>query len=285
MDEAFWALQHAPTYLPLHTYIGDLLSQQGYTQQAIAKFQTVARTHSVRGEGHRAVELLERITLLAPLDVNIRQQLIKQLLEMGEIEATIQQYISLAGVYYNRAELDQARETYTRAFQLSQQYNLDTSHAVKILHHMADIDMQSLDWRRAQRVYEQIRSLAPGDADACLQLIDLNLRLSQEKQALNEMDNYLAFQVQNGRLNVALEFLEKLLSEQENYLPALRRIAELYRRSGKTEQAINAYDQLADRLLDAGDSKGAIAAIEALLKLNPPNAAQYQAFLKQLQSQ
>lgn len=285
MDEAFWALQHAPTYLPLHTYIGDLLSQQGYTQQAIAKFQVVARTHSVRGEGRRAVELLERVTLLSPLDVNIRQQLIDQLLDMSEIEAAIQQYISMAGVYYNRAELGQARETYTRAFQLSQQYNLDTSYAVKILHHMADIDMQSLDWRRAQRVYEQIRSLAPADAEACLQLVDLNLRLGQEKRARSEMDNYLAFQVQNGNLNVALEFLEKLLSEQEDYLPALRRLAELYRRAGKTAQAIDTYDRLADKLLDAGDSKGAIAAIQALLKLNPPNAAQYQAFLKQLQSQ
>ncbi|GAB4522647.1 MAG: hypothetical protein Fur0018_04640 [Anaerolineales bacterium] len=282
MDEAFWALQHAPTYLPLHTHIGDLLSQQGYIPEAIAKFQVVARTHSVRGEPQRAVELLERITILAPLDVNARKQMIEQLLDMGEIGAAIEQYISMGGVHYNRAELDQARNTYMDAFRLAQQYNLDSTYAVKILYRMADIDMQSLDWRRAQRVYEQIRSLAPNDIEACLRLIDLNLRLGQESQAVSEMDHFLARQVQNTAWDTAIEFLQKLLDEQEAYLPALRRIAELYRRAGKTEQAIETYDKLADRLLDAGDNNGAIAAIESLLKLNPPNADQYQAFLEQL---
>ena len=282
MDEAFWALQHAPTYLPLHTYIGDLLSQQGYIPEAIAKFQVVAHTHNVRGESRRAAQLLERVIQLSPLDISIRQQLISLLIQMGEIEAAVEHYLNMAGVYYNRAELSQARSTYMEAFRMAQQYNLDTEHAVKILYRMADIDMQSLDWRRAQRVYEQIRSLVPYDAEACLKLIDLNLRLGDDAHARSEMDNFLSSLVQSGNLETAIAFLERLTEEQEGYLPAVRRLAELYRRVGAVDKAVQTYDALADRLLDAGDSQGAIRAIEALLKLNPPNAEQYRAFLEQL---
>jgi len=284
MDEAFWALQHAPTYLPLHTYIGDLLSQQGYIPEAITKFQVVARTHNVRGESLRAVQLLERVVQLAPLDVSVRQQLIDALIQMGEVEAAVEQYLNMAGVHYNRAELDKARSTYMEAFRIAQQYSLDNSHVVRILYRMADIDMQSLDWRRAQRVYEQIRSLTPDDAEACLRLMDLNLRLGEEAQARAEMDRFLAEQVKGGNLQGAIAFLERLMEEQEDYLPAIRRLAELYRRAGVPQKAVDMYDKLADRLLDAGDSAGAIKAIQALLKLDPPNAEEYRAFLEQLQS-
>ncbi len=282
MDEAFWALQHAPTYLPLHTYIGDLLSQQGYVPEAIAKFQVVARTHSARGESRRAAQLLERVIQLSPLDIAIRQQLIDLLIQMGEAETAVEHYLNMAGVYYNRAELGHARDTYMEAFRMAQQYNLDTEHAVRILYRMADIDMQSLDWRRAQRVYEQIRSLVPYDAEACLKLIDLNLRLGDEGRARSEMDNFLSSLVQSGNFQAAVAFLERLVEEQEGYLPAMRRLAELYRRVGDTEKAVEAYDVLADHLLDAGDNDGAARAIEALLKLNPPNAEEYRTFLEQL---
>ncbi len=282
MDEAFWALQHAPTYLPLHTYIGDLLSQQGYIPEAIAKFQAVARTHHVRGESRRAAQLLERVIQLSPLDIAIRQQLIELLIQMGEVEAAVEHYLNMAGVYYNRAELSRARNTYMEAFRMARQYNLETEHAVKILYRMADIDMQSLDWRRAQRVYEQIRSLVPYDAEACLKLIDLNLRLGDDAHAREEMDNFLSSLAQAGNWQDAIAFLERLSEEQEGYLPAVRRLAEVYRRAGAVDKAVQTYDTLADRLLDSGDSEGAIRAIEALLKLNPPNAEQYRAFLEQL---
>ncbi|MDX1378696.1 MAG: hypothetical protein R3307_07595, partial [Anaerolineales bacterium] len=42
MEEAFQALAYAPTYLPLHSLMGDLLVRENHTQEAIAKFTAVA---------------------------------------------------------------------------------------------------------------------------------------------------------------------------------------------------------------------------------------------------
>ena len=60
MAEAFDAIHHAPTYLPLHILIGDLLIQEGRTEEAITKFGVVAQAYSVRGEAAQATKLLRK---------------------------------------------------------------------------------------------------------------------------------------------------------------------------------------------------------------------------------
>ncbi|HNO94235.1 MAG TPA: tetratricopeptide repeat protein, partial [Anaerolineales bacterium] len=76
MDEAYDAIQHAPTYLPLHIIMGDLLVQEGHTTDAIAKFSVVAHSYSVRGEVMQASKLLRRIIQISPMDLGARNRLI-----------------------------------------------------------------------------------------------------------------------------------------------------------------------------------------------------------------
>ncbi|MBU1662266.1 MAG: tetratricopeptide repeat protein, partial [Chloroflexi bacterium] len=115
MEDAFYALQHAPTYLPLHVAIGELLFSEGQVQGAIEKFRVVSRSYSVRGETGRATDMLRRVVAMAPMDINARGCLIDQLIARGESENAIDEYIQLAEVHYSMAELLEARKTYTRA--------------------------------------------------------------------------------------------------------------------------------------------------------------------------
>jgi outer membrane protein assembly factor BamD (BamD/ComL family) len=71
---------------------------------------------------------------------------------------------------------------------LAQQPGTNRQIKVEILRQMADIDLQSLDWRQAVRVFEQIRTLQPDDEEARESLIDLNFRLGQTNQAVTEID-------------------------------------------------------------------------------------------------
>ena len=50
MEEAFQAIAYAPTYLPLHILMGDLLVRENHTEEAITKYTVVAQAYSVRGE-------------------------------------------------------------------------------------------------------------------------------------------------------------------------------------------------------------------------------------------
>jgi tetratricopeptide (TPR) repeat protein len=283
MDEAFEALKYAPTYLPLHSLIGDLLIQEGRTQDAITKYSVVAQAYRTRGEINSAVDLMRRILRLSPMDLNIRTALVELLSARGAVDEALGEYMDVADMHYRLAELDMARKTYAAGLRLAQQGESSRTWSIKILQRMADIDMQRLDWKQAMRVYEQIRTLEPNDIAVRKQLVNLNLRLGQVKQAGAELENFLSHLQSANQRAEAIPFLEELVAEQPQQ-PILRRaLAEEYRQVNRIEEAVAQLDALGDFLLDAGDRSGAIQAIEAIVAMNPPNVADYIALLKKLE--
>jgi tetratricopeptide (TPR) repeat protein len=283
MDEAFQALTYAPTYLPLHILMGDLLVRENHNEEAIAKFSAVAQAYSVRGEAAQAAKILKRIIQLAPMDMSARTKLIDQLVARGQVDDAINEYLELADIYYRLAELDMARKTYTTALRFVQQANADRSWNVHILQHMADIDMQRLDWKQAIRVYEQIRTLRPDDESARRSLIELSLRLGQPAQASAELESYLSYLQTSNKHEQGVKFIEELLYERPDD-PVLRRaLAQSYQQAGRTDEAIAQLDSLAESLLEAGKKEEAVVIIDQILLLNPPHAEQYRRLLKQLQ--
>jgi tetratricopeptide (TPR) repeat protein len=284
MDEAYEAVQSAPTYLPLHTLMGDLLVQEGHTSDAIAKFGVVAQSYSVRGEVQQAAKLLRRIIQISPMDLGARNRLIDQLVARGQLDEAIQEYLELAGIYYRLAELDMARKTYTTALRLVQQGNASREWNVHILQRMADIDMQRLDWKQAVRVYEQIRTLAPDDDSARKQLIELNLRMGQSDKAFNELDGYITHLESQNKNELALGFLEELVREHPEQEMLKRTLAALLARMGRMKEAIPMLDALGESLLEKGDKSGAMEVINQIVLMNPPNVEDYRQLLNQMRS-
>ncbi len=284
MEEAYLAIEYAPTYLPLHTFMGEILMQQDRIPEAITKFNTVARAYSARGEASRSTDLFKRITRLAPLDLSARQRLIEQLTASGQTEATIQEYLELGDVYYRLAELDKARETYQRALNLAQQSDAGDDWTIEILHHLADIDLQRLDWKRALRIFEQIARIDPGDKKSAIGLVDLNFRLAQPREALAALGNYVAYLNRSGRQHETIEVLDSLLQNNPEQIAIKRTLAEQYQLAGNTDLAIETWDQVADALAEAGDTYGAVQAVQSIISMNPPNAGDYRAVLAELQN-
>lgn len=284
MEEAFYALESAPTYLPLHTLMGELLVKQGDISSAVNKLQVVARAYSARGEPQAAIGLYRRVVELTPTDLNARGRLIDQLLASGQAEPATNEYMQLAEVYYSLADLNMARKVYTDALRAAQLPKVDRTLRIKILHRMADIDMQSLDWRQALRIYDQIRTLQPEDLQARSSLVELNFRLDQEQQGLAELDNYLAYLSSNNQMDKAISFMAALVEENPKRALVRRRLADLYRHLGRTKEAVGQLDAIGEQFLQEGDRSSAIQIIEMIISINPPNRVEYQGLLEQLRS-
>lgn len=281
MDEAFQAIKYAPTYLPLHMLIGDLLIREGQTQDAINKFTVVANAYGVRGEASQASKVLRKIIQLAPMDMAARNRLIEQLIARGQQDEAIAEYLDLADIYYRLAELEMARKTYTTALRLAQQPNANRQWSVQILRRMADIDMQRLEWKQALRVYEQLRTLRPDDVSARSNIIELNLRLAQPTQAHSELLSYIEYLEGNKNSAQAIPFIEKLIEENDH--PVLRReLAAQYHLAGRTSEAVTMLDAIGDQLMEKGDKNGVREVITQILAMNPPNAEDYRNLLTQL---
>lgn len=283
MEEAYYALQYAPTYLPLHTYMGELLIQQDQLQEAIDKLLMVAQSYNMRGESQRSVEIYKHIIVLAPLELGPRKFLIDQLLAQGQVEDALNEYMDYADIYYKMADLDNARETYMEALNLAQQSHVDLSWRVQLLHRMADIDLQSLELRRALQVYETIRAQRPDDWKARCNLVELNFRLGLQDNAKEEIDNYLALLKRTNQMDTAIDFLENLVHEVPNQPSLHNRLAQYYYKAGRTSEAIAQLDSVGELFEEAGNTDDAIQAYEAILALNPPDKSIYQERINRLQ--
>jgi len=150
---------------------------------------------------------------------------------------------------------------------------------------MADIDLQRLDWRRAVRVFEQIRTLRPDDEEVRARLVDLNLRLGRKEQAFSELENYVSYLAGSGKNEDAVKFIESVIEEHPDTIELRRFLADAYIRIGKNEEAIAELDAVGESLLEVGDKDGALEAIAKIISLSPPNVEEYQRLLAKIQQE
>ncbi|MHB0989569.1 MAG: tetratricopeptide repeat protein [Bellilinea sp.] len=281
-EEAFRAIGMAPTYLPLHIQIGDLLLREGQQPEAIKKYLLVARLYTLRGEAGQAILLIQRILQIAPMDLDIRKQLIELLISQRRIDEAIQEYIHLAKANYQLADLEGAARIYQSAMLLAPESTRSRYWAFQILNQLTDIEMQRLDWRAALQSLEQMRKMQPEDTGTRGRIIDLNFRLRYDENALAEADQYVSLLETKNQPAAAAGFLIGLAEEHPDKPDLRRRLVDLYLRGHRITEAIEQLDGLADSYAQAGSNDLAAAIVEEIISLNPPNRAGYEKVLATL---
>jgi tetratricopeptide (TPR) repeat protein len=256
---------------------------QDLVPEAIDKFLVVARSYSVSGESGRAIDTLRRLVSLSPMDLDARNELINQLIARGTSDEAVEEYFNLAEVYYSLADLPNSRKAYVKALRLAQISDLDINWQVRVLHRIADIDVQSLNWRQAALIFKELVKIKPDDEKGNSSLIDLNFRLGEGRQAIKELDNYIKYLNTNNRNSDAIRFLEKQIEERPQQAAIRRRLGELYFRAGNLEKAVEQLDMTQEILMKSGDRAGAIVVVQRIVELNPPDVEHYRKTLQSLQ--
>lgn len=284
LEEAFFALEFAPDYLPLHALIAELLLEEGNIEGAVNKYMMMAKSYQVRGETARAIEMLRKAIQISPMEVDARNRLIDILRERGDYEGAIDEYISLAEIYYSMAELNKARQAYSDALRLAAKGSVDERWRIRLLHRLADINLQSLDWRHAMDIYSQILQVAPGDKKAVQRIMDLDFRLGQREHAIKVLNNYTFYMIKQGKYSDIFAFLEALEEERPDEPEVHRCMAHVLAAEGNISEAIQKLDQAGELYLEQGDNEQGIKVIHEIISLNPPNVEDYQQLLVQLSS-
>lgn len=284
MEMAFFALRSAPSFLPLHVTIGDLLVEENKIDGAVTKYLAVADVYTVQGKTERALTMLRKVIELQPMNIEIRQRQIDLLEDYGQKEEAIQEYINLAEVFFPLAELDSARAAYIKALALANAIPDAENTRMKLLQRLADLDIQRLDWDSAITTYTEISELSPGNKKASVSIVDLNYRLGKKPAAKQEIDRYLALFDPEQNKQLLEDYLTTLKTEIPGEVFVIRYMVEFYKGLGLIEQAITELDGLGDMLLEAGKKEEAVTVIQEIVSLDPPNIEAYQKLLSQLGS-
>jgi tetratricopeptide (TPR) repeat protein len=284
MEQAMLALDHGPTYLPLHLRITEIQLKEEKQTEALNKLALIARTYRIRGETLQASRIYERILQINPMDVNSRTELIALLVQQGDLRSALSFYLELADVYTQMADLEGARQTYESALMLAIRNNADKSWQVQLLYRLGDLYMQRLDYRAALQTFQRLQQLDPTDEKACTQLVDLMMRLGKISDAQNLIDSVAREWTRLGRQDQVLEWLEELVRVRPEDALLRRKLAETYQQRGRIAEAIGQLDALGDAQVEAGNIPEAILTVRAILALRPPNAEGYQELLQKLES-
>jgi tetratricopeptide (TPR) repeat protein len=282
MEEAFRSLTYAPTYMPLHIQIGEILVNEGRIPEAIEKFTQVSRLYTIRGDTSQAIRVLNKITTLAPMDIESRHRMIHLLKATGRNEDVIQQYIDLANAHYLLADLEKSRDAYHSALKIARQSVSTRDWSVKILNRLADVELQSLNWKEAVRVFEQLRSLQPLEAAPRTALIDLYFKLRLPQPALNEVDAYIKLLESGGKSGEIESFLDRLVIDNPQDIELHKRLASTYAKLIDRETAVKKLDALAEKLLVEKKKDEALGVIALIIELDPPNRTDYETLYNNL---
>jgi tetratricopeptide (TPR) repeat protein len=282
LEECYYVLGLAPTYLPIHRQMAQVLVAMNKVGEAVSKLVVIADTYRMRGRVRPAAAVYKYALKLTPMDTVVRAKLIDLFISHGEIDEAVEHYLILADSYYHLAQIDQARETYQEALRLAPRGSPERHWEVRILHQIGDIYMQRVDWRHAIGVYEQIRKLAPDDERARLTLMDLYYRLDRPDLATVELDSLLKIYSESGKTQRIFAILEDAVHERPDDIPLRTRLAQAHLDASNVEQALEHLDKLGDLQLEAGRYEDARATIRAIIALQPPNTAAYQQLLDQL---
>jgi tetratricopeptide (TPR) repeat protein len=281
-EECFRAIQQASSYLPLHIRLAEIFLKQERTPEAITKYLVVADVSQIRGDTQQAIRIYDRVLRIAPMDVSVRTKLIDLLATRGEVDQALEQYLSLADVYYQVAQVERALETYQEALSLASNSSDETGWKANILHRIGDIYNQRVDWAQATRSYESIAGLNPKDERAQLALVDLYYKQGQNKKALQSLDALLAIYQSAGNTRKVLEVLREAVQARPEEMGLRARLAAAFARQRMTKEAIAEYDALGEMQLEAGLREEAARTIQTIISLGPDDVDGYRRLYSQI---
>lgn len=283
MDEAHRAVEKSSFYLPIHVRMAEIMMKEGRIRQAINKYNTVAKAYLVRGENERAASILSEVLEMAPLDVEVRLNLIELLENEERMQEALDQYVNLAGTYEQLGDFDRASETYGAAERLVKRIDASPETSVNIKHHIADIYQMRLNTRQAQKTYEQIIEIMPSDEKALRALVDIYYTQGNMVDAVKRLDDLLKHYANKGMINKMVQMLEDLIRTYPQDMALRSRLASFYKRLNRTRDAIAQLDALGELQLEAGMNKEAAKTIKQIIGMGPDRVDEYKRLLSQLQ--
>ncbi|GAB4468034.1 MAG: hypothetical protein Kow00124_01760 [Anaerolineae bacterium] len=284
-EEAHYAIEYAPDYLPVHARLADILIKEGRLREAATKINLVATAYQMRGNEDKAADLFAQVIEIWPADMAARTKVIEMLKAQGRTVEALRQYADMGEACHRMlADTDKAVQVYTEAYEYGRRHQVDPQYVVPILKAMADIEMQHLNWQKALAHYLQVYQMAPDDGEAANEVVNLYFQLGDPVKAVHVLDTYLRYCLSHGDTARLVSTLERQVRNHPNEIALRQRLADVYVQQKRIAEAVAQLDALGELYLDAGRLEEAKTTIRRVIALNPPDVDGYQRLLQQLES-
>ena len=295
-----------PKDLTVTNTIGDLYSRLGEADKATECFKTVGDAYATQGFTVKAIAMYKKISKLKPSLEGVLK-LAELYTQQGLFNDARAQYLQVAEEFLKSGELDNAVRIFQKILEMDPE---NTNMRVRLAEVYVRLGKKNDAWQIFSAAAETLRSkgnlsgaedvlqrmltldpgngyallmqgrnlLQAGDAEAAIESLQKVPDLDSNPDGLRDL---LKAYLKNGRLSDAGTLANKLLAVH-NDLPSIAIFADALMQAGQYENALQVYDQHADRLL-AEDSDRVLKNLHSIIGHVRDNPASLEKLLELFQ--
>ncbi len=288
-----------PDNVDLALKLGDLYGQQGFLADAKAAYAAVAGRLAEAQKLAEAIAIFERIVKLDREDVDARQALAGLFRTVGNLENALEQLGEIAVVHSEKGRFDAAvavlREALAlkpgdprsvvglvevqkrqgqpgRAVELLEKELLAAPDNVQFLNVLGNIHFEAGETKRAEEIFTRIVTGHPLNVNARIKLGRIQILKDKLDQAYELFEPLINNLVKKHRDEKAIGLLGLILESQKPHLPALERLALIYR-SNKEVKKLEVVDRaILDELRRQGLKDRMVPVYGELLDIRPDDS-------------
>jgi len=279
--------------------LGDLYAQQGFAADAKAVYASVADRLAGGGKTAEAIAIFDKIVKLDREDHDARMALARLHRQSGSPDAALDQFDESAEVHLEKGEFDAAAAVLAealdlrpshprsivglvdvykkqgqpgRAVELLEKELAAAPDNLQFLNILGNIHFEAGDTKQAEEIFTRIVTGHPLNVNARIKLGRIQILKDKLDQAYELFEPLINNLVKKHREEKAIGLLGLILESQKPHLPALERLALIYR-SNKEVQKLEVVDRaILDELRRLGDRERMVGIYAELLGLRPDDA-------------
>ena len=285
-----------PAALEPYQHLAALYVKQGLLVDARNNYLHVIEDRIQKKRMKEAVEVLRKLVAINPVDLDVRNRLVKLLRSEGRPEEAVDEALALGQDLRSRGRATEAAEVIERAL-------TDEPQSPRLRLLLGQIRMDLGETAAAGKIFDAAAESSAGDAEILKGLADGYMRLERFAEAEDalrklqllqpdDLDNHaqlarvvaaagraddacaLALPVVEHLLEqrtggLAAALLENLAARSKSHVATLERLVEVYRQTHRAAELTSACDRLAHAYEAAGEKDKAIEVLDALVGREP----------------
>jgi len=279
--------------------LADLYAQQGFAAEAKAVYAAVAGRISGAGKAEEAAAIYEKIVKIDREDHDARKALAGLYRALGKVDAALEHLNASADVRVEKGQFEAAeavlREALTvrpgdvrtlaglvevfkkqgqpgRAIALLEGEVAAAPDSVQLLNILGNIHFEAGETKKAEEIFTRIVTGHPLNVNARIKLGRIQILKDKLDQAYELFEPLINNLVKKHKDEKAIGLLGLILESQKPHLPALERLALIYR-SNKEVKKLEVVDRaIIDELRKIGEKERMVGIYNELVELRPDDA-------------
>ncbi|MGD2085685.1 MAG: tetratricopeptide repeat protein [Candidatus Aminicenantes bacterium] len=283
-----------PNYESALFKLAELYTKQGLVMEAKQIYLDIAEECKRQNNQKKALGMYKKILEFDRTNIKMRLLLADNYLKEKLENDAVNEYVTAADIILNKKDFHRAEELLLttlgkvknlriiekliylysksnedeKAIKLINEQGLESLQNVDLLKVVGELYLKRNMMNEAERIFSKIAELDPGETEIILRLGKVYIQREDYDRAFNLFLPIINKNIENKKFDEAGNLLRFIIASNNSYLPALTKLAEIFKVSGKTNNLIALNESLIPVYEEKGMKQELKKTLEELIQLS-----------------